>query len=353
MDTTKPITIQTVALALGMNKSTVSQALSGKGNVSARTRLRVQAAAREMGYEPNPLAQRLANGFVNDLVCLFCGILDTGLATVKALAIQQELAERGWEAPLYACPRTARDPAHTQAAQMKLMRRQRPRAIICATPVEGEAVFAQLAAYGREGGLVVSYDTPTPLECDQVIFDREDNAYRAARYLLERGHRRIGVGMSKMPGASGGESNPQTHRLRGYTRALGEYGLALRDDWQFRNESYERGGQALAAQFLAMTDRPTALCVVNDYVALACMTEVMRAGVPVPGDLSLIGHDNQPVAALCPVPLTTTTQPTDRIAQSVVHLLTTRLDGTAEGSPPRRIVIQGDLVERGSVAGVG
>ena len=54
-------TIEDVANALGMHKSTVSKALSGTGNVSPGTRERVRVAAREIGYEPNPIAQRLAN----------------------------------------------------------------------------------------------------------------------------------------------------------------------------------------------------------------------------------------------------------------------------------------------------
>src|SRR5688572_4984338 len=99
----KPTTIHDVAAALGMHKSTVSLALSGKGNVSKATRARVVAAANEMGYQPNPLAQRLARGYRNDLVCLFTGALDVGLATQKILSIQQQLNSRALEAPIYTC----------------------------------------------------------------------------------------------------------------------------------------------------------------------------------------------------------------------------------------------------------
>src|SRR3954468_10634128 len=100
--TKKPPTLQDVAVVLGTTKSAVSQALSGKGNTSAKTRARILAVAREMGYEPNPLAQRLASGYQNDQVCLFTGILDTGIATQKVLLIQQDLSLIGMEAPIYA-----------------------------------------------------------------------------------------------------------------------------------------------------------------------------------------------------------------------------------------------------------
>ena len=100
-ESTKHPTIHDVAEALGMHKSTVSVAFSGKGNLSVATRNKVLQVARELGYEPNPLAQRLANGVSNSLICLFSGVLDVGLATEKILLIQKELTERGLEVPIY------------------------------------------------------------------------------------------------------------------------------------------------------------------------------------------------------------------------------------------------------------
>src|SRR5262249_35803509 len=97
----KPPTIHDVAEALGLHKSTVSLARSGKGTVSAATRARVLSAARELGYHPNPLAQHLARGYRDDLVCLFTGVLDVGLTTQKILAIQQALSARELNVPIY------------------------------------------------------------------------------------------------------------------------------------------------------------------------------------------------------------------------------------------------------------
>jgi DNA-binding LacI/PurR family transcriptional regulator len=350
MQSSKTCTIQDVARALGITKSTVSQALSGKGTLSTATRERVRHAAREMGYTPNPLAQRLAHGQSRTLVCLLTGALDTGVGTNKVLLIQKELGARSLDAPLYTHTGLTDEEGAATAAQVQHLCRQRPQAIVCAGSLYHPAVFAALDEYQSRGGILVGYDMPLPLSCDQVIFDREDNAYQAARYLLEQGHRKIGVGVSRFPAVHppGAVELPQTIRLRGVRRALGEAGLSLPDDWLFQNGPYEEGGEEMAARFLAMKDRPTGLCIVNDYVALAFMDELLQAGVKVPGDVSIVSHDNQPITRHCPVRLTSVSHPVPEIVQAVVEMLADRLDGY-DGSP-RTQVIRGELVQRQSVA---
>lgn len=344
----KAPTIHDVAAALGMHKSSVSLALSGKGNISAATREKVATVAREMGYEPNPLAQRLANGVSKSLVCLCSGVLDLGLTTEKILLIQKELAQQGLEVPIYTFAESAKSDGLSLAAQVRQICRQQPRAIVCAGQLLGDEVFRELEAYAREGGIVVSYDMPVSMACDQVIFDREDNSYQTARHLIERGHRSIGIGMSNPNSVSlDDERSPLSLRLKGFRRALTEAGLPIQDKWIFLNPTYERGGIEMARQYLRLEHRPTGLCIVNDYVALAFMVEVMRQGVRVPEDVSLIGHDNQLVASLCPVPLSSTTQPAEEIAQAVAKMLLDRLDGNT--CAPRTVIIKSSFVERQSV----
>jgi LacI family transcriptional regulator len=158
--------------------------------------------------------------------------------------------------------------------------------------------------------------------------------------------------MSRITGrGAGSASDPQPYRLRGFRRAFAEFGAEMRPEWSFRTAPYETGGIETARLLLALPDRPTAMCVVNDYLALGLMVEAMRAGVRVPEELSIVSHDNQPVADLCPVPLTSVTHPSARIAEAVVELLTARLTGeVAPDAPPRTVTVIGELVERASVA---
>ena len=346
----RSVTILDVAAALGMHKSTVSLALSGRGNVSQSTRLKVMEVAREMGYEPNPLAQRLASGSRNSMVFVCSGGLDLGLATEKILLIQAELGKMALEVPIYTFPESSGEGTRSQADQIRSLCRQQPRALVCATHSLASGVFDELRHYRDRGGIVVCYDFPVPIDCDQVVFDRFENAYRGARHLIERGHKDIGFGLSYPSRWGAGDvTGIQGERLAGFARALKESGLPWREEWVFRHSTYELGGAEMAEHFLGMKARPTGLCIVNDYVSLAFMGELARNGVRVPEDVSIVGHDNQPVAAYCPTPLTSISHPAEEIAMAVVELLARRLDGDI--GPARKMVLKGSLVERQSVGG--
>jgi hypothetical protein len=91
------------------------------------------------------------------------------------------------------------------------------------------------------------------------------------------------------------------------------------------------------------------MCVANDYAAVAFINTIQRAGVLVPLDVSVVGDDNDPIAAHGVVPLTTIQYPLQEIAQAVIDLLESRLDGSYTGAP-RHVVVNGHLVLRDSTA---
>jgi LacI family purine nucleotide synthesis repressor len=340
--------IQDVAEALGMHKSTVSMGLSGKGNVSKKTRERIIAVANEMGYQPNLIAQRLATNATNNQVLLCARTLDIGVTTEKILLLQNELAHLGFEAPIYSLSGDGRGREDNQAHQIRQLCRQQPRAIVCSVHAIHENALNELASYQKNGGILVAYDVEVPLKCDQVIFDREYNAYQAARVLIEAGHKKLGLALSTPRNQSGQLSTNQKARVEGFQRALKEANLEVNPEWIFEVANYETGGAELASHFLALSVRPTGLSIVNDYMALGFMATVQRAGLQLPRDLSVIGHDDQIVAPHCPVPLSCTTHPKAEIVKAIMKLLRERLGGSQQ--PPRIITIRGDFVQRESIA---
>jgi LacI family purine nucleotide synthesis repressor len=344
----KPVTLQDVARATGISLATASLAMNGKGRVAAATREAVLETARELGFEADTLAQRLATGRCHKTIALFSLQLDNGTGVRKLQHIQELLAGRGYDLPIFASSYGMAREVKQQTALLSTMLRQRPRAVLCSTFDLQLEALPPLQQYQNDGGRLVCYDAPTALGCDKVVFDRAASTYQAARHLLELGHRKIAFLCST------GE-HPGGPRLEGFERALTESGVAVHQEWLWGSRmsaSYTGGaeelGAHLAQRFLRLKERPTAVCLENDYSAVAFAAELQRAGVRVPDEVSVVGDNDDPIARYGPLPLTTVTQPVAVIARHVVELLQSRLAGY-EGAP-RRIELHGELVVRQSAA---
>ncbi len=339
------VTMADVAREAGVTKMTVSFALNGTGRVSQEMRQTVMEAAQRLGYEPNPHAQSLSNGRSHNTVGLFTLWLDFGVGTQKIQLIQSILNGLGFDVPIYGIGLHDSHSEEVQANALASIRRQKPRALVCFTQGLSDSALLELRRYQDEGGILVVYDYPVDLDCDTVLFDREDNTYQAAKHLLELGHRRIGYG-------DHGKVPLDSPRLRGFRRALQEFEGQCDEDWLLwghNSRDYAEGGDFLAKQYLLLPERPSALCIVNDYAALVLIAELERAGISCPRDISVVGHDDHALGRRSTVPLSTVSHPSDAIAYHASQFLLSRLSGEYQG-PPRQVTVRGELIVRQSSA---
>ncbi len=352
-ETLKKPTLQDVALLAGTSKGTASRALNGRHWVAEPTRKAVLKAAHELGFHADVTAQRLANGRSESLVGLFAPCLDLGVVTRKLQLMQLALHQHGLEASIHACSSDRAD-TDRQATTLESLCRQKPAAIACYTLGMSDAALRVLQSFSDTGGAVVCFDTIFELKgehSDYVVFDRADNTYQAAHHLVDLGHRRIGF-------FSSGSAHDK-NRLRGFKRALRESAIPISETTSFFSAQFqasgerllgEQVGQRMAAHFckLSKSVRPTAMCITDDTVAAAFVSQLVRAGLRVPQDVSVVGHDNLPVAAFTSaVPLTTVSQPVEDIARETVDLLRSRLSREYSG-PARRVTLTGALIVRES-----
>lgn len=344
----KAVTLRDVAQAIGMSDFTVSCALNNKGGVAQATRRIVLEAARELGYTPNPHAQRLANGLANNHVDIVSLRLDWGMGARKARWIQSLLLERGYTAPIHAY-KMQRDAPKAGRDFIAALCRQRPRAIVLDSHATQEAEFEELQRYRAEGGIVICYGYQGDQnvgEFDRVLFDGRHSTCLAIEHLIALGHQDIGF---YYPGtvATGRWVSAV------FQRSLEEHGLSAREEWVFsapeeaENSEPEEIGGLMAEHFLSLSRRPTGVFIFNDYAALRFIAGVFHSGVRVPHELSVVGHDNRPLAQHAMVPLSSITHPVEEMAQMVVQLLDERL--TQNGAaPPQQVVIRGEIKARGT-----
>jgi DNA-binding LacI/PurR family transcriptional regulator len=338
-------TLRDLARHLQLSVTTVSDALKEHpvGYVASDTRERVRAAARQLGYEPNVHARRLVKRRAEGVVGIFSAHLPpVGPGMLKIRALQDHLITYGYEVPLMVGSLRA---PHRSAELMAAMCRERPAALVWLFARAVEADLAEQAQrYVQEGGILVTMDHAAELPGDQVVFDRAENTALVVAHLLALGHREIGLFL-------GPDNWPHSPRAEGVRRACEEWGVdpARLHRFELPGMSDYANGERLAEAFLRRSPRPTAMAILNDQTAAAFMARVMAAGVRIPEELSVVGHDNQPWGAYLAVPLTTVTHPVEVLAEAAARMAHERLSGQ-ESAPSRRLVISSELIVRASTA---
>jgi len=345
-------TINDIAAVLGVSRTTVSKAFAGQGRIAEGTRQRVLEVAQEMGYSPNAHAQHLTGGVASNVIGLFSTSLDN-VAWQTMSVLHNALTAEGYEAPLYTQGNVMVSPpawlhrkngfSPKQHAEhlLAMLCRQRPAGIICSGFGLSPNSTEELEKYQQNGGTLVGYHSQFAVPCDKVLFDAEANTYLAAQHLLEAGHRHLGL-------CTYMAQDKQSSRIRGYAAALRDYGVPLQEEWLFPAGDSEAGGGQLAQRFLEMKNRPTAICIVNDVQAAAFTHQIMRAGVNVPGDLSIVALDGLPASLYSMVQLTTVRQPWEDMVQKATQFMLDRLKKEYQGKP-REVAYQGEVIPRESV----
>jgi DNA-binding LacI/PurR family transcriptional regulator len=164
----------------------------------------------------------------------------------------------------------------------------------------------------------------------------------ATRHLIELGHRRIA--------AIGGPAQLWSSRARldGYRAAMLEAGLAVDEKLVCRDSFSVGGGRQQATLLLALADRPTAIVAGNDAQAFGVLQALGESGLRAPGDVSVVGFDDVPVAAWAAPPLTTVRQPLAAMAATAFRMLRAGGgDGTAQA---HHMELATTLVVRASTA---
>jgi len=222
---------------------------------------------------------------------------------------------------------------------------------ILADHVEADVV----AAIAARAPVVLMNQAPADLPYDAAYCDGGDAMARAVLHLAKIGHERIaflGLGFRRDRHGRIAQTNLSS-RYGGYVQGLLEAGLACDPDLVCHiglreSRVFEHTREAMA-HLLERSDPPTALIAFNDVLAASALDCVLERGFSVPGDMSIIGFDDDPVAVACRPSLTTFAQPYEDVGASALRLLCDRIDGETP-KIHRRIGLPARFIERASCA---
>lgn len=328
------VTIREVAQAAGVHVSTVSRALDPEKRklISEEVLRTVEEAARQLGYRPNRAASSLRTGRTHTIGVLVPDMTNAVFPPMLQ-GIEASAAARGY----FVLVAHAADARIGQAVAERMIA-QRVDGIVMASAVRDDPLVDYLQKSGVQAVLVNRADETGRLAA--VVGDDRLAMKLAVDHLVRLGHRRIAhlAGPQRVPTG--------VARRQGLEQALHDHGLAVFGMVECASYSREAGRQATRALLERSGDRPDAIVCANDLVALGAYDELRLAGLRIPQDVSVTGHNDMPLVDLVDPPLTTIRLPHREFGWRAAELLFSALDGAIDAVST--VVLRPELVERAS-----
>lgn len=301
------VTMDDVARHAGVTKQTVSNVVRGRNGVGPDTRARVEAAIAELGYQPNLLARSLATG-TTMTVGFIVPTIDSEFYSVVVEEVESMLVEHGYHL-LLATTRGDRKLARHHLTSLS-------RRSLDALLVAGDRDLGEHVPLLEQLGLPVvlcAWENGRRPNLPVVTVDFEKTGYLAGRHLAGLGHRRPVV-IAELPA--------HATRVEGMRRAFAEVGVTIRDEAVLNvTRGTTEEGYTAASDAFTVLERSSCVVTSTDAIALGVMQACRHRGLRVPQDISVVGLDDIPQAALSHPSLTTVGLPKRRMARDATGLL--------------------------------
>lgn len=335
-ETQRPaVTISAIAAEAGVSVPTVSRVLNGRGDVSPRTRERVENLLRDHGYKRRGVRPEVRSGLID----LVFNDLDSPWAVEIIRGVEEASNEAGASTVVSAIHRRAGTTSTRQWLD-NLRARATDGAILVTTDLDP---FLQAELQRLDVPVVVVDPAGVPdLEVPTIGATNWMGAVGATEHLTGLGHRRIGF-VAGVPGLWCSRA-----RLDGYRAGLDAAGIAFDPALVVEGDfDYESGFRA-GCRLLELADRPSAVFAASDQMALGVYEAVRKNGLRVPEDISVVGFDDLPEARWASPPLTTVRQPLAEMGKLAARTILRMLQGEGVESP--RVELATRLVPRESTA---
>ena len=326
----KAPTINDVARVAGVSKKTVSRVINRSELIKPDTREKIEAVIAQLGYVPNPQARALAlrRNFL-------LGLLHDNPNAQTVLNFQEGVLDaiRDTEFALVVRPVDRHSPDMLDDIR-HFLEQQRLYGVLILPPISENDELAQLCrdmgcGYVRMGSARIDDKDHTVASNDREMVEQ------AVDYLVDVGHRRIAI----IEGPTGFRS--AVERREGFLAAMQRHGLSVPDHAVAQGEYRFESGKRAAAQLLDRDDPPTAIFCSNDEMAAGAFHAARQRNLVVPDDLSIIGFDDSPIAALVIPPMTTVGWPIREMGKAAALKLVAPADERGRKADfPARLVLR-------------
>ncbi|MDP4992606.1 MAG: LacI family DNA-binding transcriptional regulator [Marivita lacus] len=328
---TRRVTSFDVAARAGVSQSAVSRVFSG-ASASKATSDKVREAAEALGYRPNVLARSLITGR-SRIIGMVVAYLGNPFYPDALERFSRVFQDEGYHTLVFTLPEGAGDTDTDRIIQQMLD--HQVDGIVLASVGLGDALAARCEAAGIPVVLFNRGQAGSGLA--QVTSANRLGGAKVAEFLVAGGHRRIGH-VAGWQGSSTGRD-----RTEGFVARLAELG---QDCVGVEDGRYDHA-EAVRATGVLVARGVDALFVGNDHMAFAVMDHLRSAlGLKIPGDVSVVGYDDVPMAGFAAYDLTTVRQPVGRMVKATVAALVNQIEDKSAQAEVTEI--DGPLILRGS-----
>lgn len=326
-------TILDVAEAAGVAVGTVSRYLNGQ-SVRGANRDQIEDAIQRLGYRKNALAAAMKSEFTNTVGFLVPRLSEYHAAILEHLS---DALRRQGRALLSYCHNEDFD---SVVDLLDFFAGHRVDCVI----MDGLAAAADRIRDTVRGGTpVIFYDNdvagPT---VDRVFVENRAASFRAVSHLLDIGHTKIAVMTGSTRNWTGRE------RFEGYRQAMTGRGLNINPDYVLDAHWSEDEAFSGMLQLLTLREPPTALFCCNYNMTVGALRMIKEHGLKIPADISLVSFDDVPLFRLHEAGITAVAQPIPKIAETLASILASRLSERGAMHAPHTIVLDCDIILRGS-----
>jgi len=316
---------------------TVSRVLNNEPNVAKKTRERVLEAASELHYTPNLAARGLASSKSYLIALIYDNSPSPNyIAPVQRGAIDA-CRKNGYHLVVEPL-----DFSGMQAEEEveRLLERLPVDGIILTSPLCDNLEILAILKRLKIPYVPISPTLKNP-DMSAVKMDNTQAAQEMTEYLINQGHQKIGI----ITGHS--DHNSSALRYKGFVNAMEAAGLTLNLDWVVEGDFSFRSGVEAAEILLSGKDQPTAIFACNDDMAAGVISVTSNKNISVPGDLSVGGFDDTPLATIITPQLTTIRQPIHQMGYRAASLL---INSPEDEDRLDVYVLDHKLIIRGSTA---
>ena len=323
--------IKDVAREAGVSIATVSRVVNKLTSVKKYNKDKVELAIKKLKFKPNLSAQRLASKRNNNAIGLVIPRYTDIFHSFYALQILQGVG--------IAVERMKMDLLLHVTNGNTFLNISSVEGVIFSDIIGNEEQVDGVIEAGLPCVIMNYYTKDLPVSC--ISIDNFNAGADAVNYLIKLGHSRIAA----ITGAL--KTQVAIDRLNGYLTALEKHKIEKRKDYIKYGDFGRESARTLTKELIRMKTPPTAVFAASDEMAVGVIQVCLENGVSVPGDISVIGFDDNPLALnYSPVPLTTIRQPLHKMALVAAQTLNQIIQKKIMAN--KRIILSTELVERSS-----